>query len=439
MKPKKSLGFWILTSLVIGNMVGSGVFLLPASLASFGTISIFSWIFTSVGAVLIALVFVRLSTIMPKTGGPYAYCRAGLGDFSGFQIAFNYWVAIWVGNAAISNALTSYLAVIWPAIKYDHPLRYIIEVGVIWVLTLVNVCGVRQAGILQLITTILKLIPLILIAFVGIFFIHSTNLLTVNVTHHSNLYAFSGAATLTLWAFIGLEAASVPADNVIHPKRNIPLATITGTLVAAVIYILCTISIMGIIPIHQLASSASPFADAAQIIFGAWGKWLLDIGAVIACAGTLNGWILLQGQIPMAAAKDGLFPQFFAKESKNGTPANGLVFSSMLVSLLLLLTLNQSLVSQFTTIILLAVLASVIPYAYTAVSEIALFIKYPENFQKYHFTKSLILASLAFLYAAWAIIGAGETVVFYGALLFFFCIPLYPWILRTRPKKTTEI
>jgi APA family basic amino acid/polyamine antiporter len=426
---RRTLGFWMLTALVAGNMIGSGIFLLPASLASFGSISLLGWIFTSVGAISLALVFAKMSSLFTRVGGPYAYCREGFGDFIGFQVAYNYWVAVWVGNAAIAIAFAGYLGVFWPSISNNPVNSCLVAMGAVWFVTVVNIIGVRQAGIMQLMTTILKLLPLILIATVGIFFIDIHNITDhFNISGKSNFSALTGAATLTLWSFIGLESATVPADDVQDPKRNIPRATIIGTLITALVYILSTIAVMGVIPFDQLAHSTAPYAEAAKQMFGAWGGWLIAVGAVISCFGALNGWVLLQGQVPLAAARDKLFLHSFAHESKNQTPIVGLVVSSILISLLLLLTLNKTLVQQFTFIILLATLSQLIPYLFTAMAELVIFIRERERFKASRIFSSVVIAIVASIYAFWTIGGSGQETVYYGTLLWFSSLPVYVWM-----------
>lgn len=425
---RRSLGLWMLTALVAGNMIGSGVFMLPASMASYGSIGLLSWVFTSVGALLLGLVFAKLGTIMPKIGGPYAYCREGFGDFVGFQMAYNYWIALWVGNAAIAVAFTGYVGVFVPVLNNNHLLSFFVSAGLVWLMTLINIVGVRHAGALQLITTVLKLIPLVLIATVGLLFIHPHYLADFNVSGKSNFTAFSGAATLTLWAFIGLESATVPADDVQNPRRNIPRATMLGVIIASLVYTLSSLAVMGIIPNAGLAHSTAPYADAARIIFGPIGGTLVAIGAIISCLGTLNGWVLLQGQVPLAAARDNLFPKIFNKMSSSGTPVFGLVFTSILITGLLLLTLHETLVKQFTFIILLATLSSLIPYLFTMVSEIIIFSRNREQFNGKNLAVSITIAILAMIYAFWTIMGSGEDTVFYGCLLFFSSAPIYAWM-----------
>lgn len=435
---RRGLGLWMLTALVAGNMVGSGIFLLPASLATIGSISLFSWIITAGGAILLALVFAKLSTMVPKIGGPYAYCREGFGDFIGFQVAYNYWIALWVGNAAIAVAFSGYLSVFFPVVASSPINSCITAIAAVWLMAIINIIGVRQAGFVQLITTILKFLPLFLIATVGLLFVKGHNLIdNFNISGQSNFSAITSAATLTLWSFIGLESATVPANDVENPLRNIPRATILGTLITAVVYVLSTTAVMGVIPAPQLMHSTAPYAEAAKVMFGPWGSMLVAAGAAISCFGALNGWTLLQGQVPLAAARDKLFLQSFKKTTNNGTPVVGLLVSAVLITLLLLLTLNASLVKQFTVIILLATLATLIPYLFTAMAELILFIRNRELYNGKRLLTSSLIAVFAGIYAAWTIIGAGETTVFYGALLWFSSIPMYVW-MQWRAKKSNE-
>jgi APA family basic amino acid/polyamine antiporter len=431
----KKLGVWMLTALVVGNMIGSGVFLLPASLASFGSITVFSWCATAVGAMLLALVFAKLSTLFPKTGGPYIYCKEGFGNFVGFQVAYNYWIYMWVGNAAIAVAFTGYLSTFFPELAHNNVHAFFITAGAVWFFTIVNIIGVHLAGKFQLVLTVLKFVPLILIAVIGIFFVDTANLAYFNVSGKSNFSALSGGAMLTLWAFLGMESASIPADDVKDPKKTIPRATILGTAITAVVYILSTVAIMGVIPMPQLKDSTAPFADLAGKIFGPWGMYVMGAAAVISCAGALNGWILLQGQIPLAAAKDKLFPKPFAKVSKSRSPVFGIVISSVLITLILLLNFNKGLVDQFTFIISLATLAAIIAYLYTSVAEFVVYIKYPDKMDRKRVIKSLSISALAFIYTFWATVSAGQEIVFYGSLLMFTSIPIYGWMEWQKYRK----
>jgi APA family basic amino acid/polyamine antiporter len=238
----------------------------------------------------------------------------------------------------------------------------------------------------------------------------------------------TAVAALTLWAFIGLESATVPAEDVIDPQRNIPRATIWGTIVTAAIYIAGTIAVLGILPMAELAKSTAPFADAASAAFGTWAGKLVAAGAVASTFGCLNGWILIQGQIPMAAARDKLFPSVFGKVSRNGTPVFGLVISSVLVTVLMASNYTKGLVALFTYMLLLATLTTLIPYAYATMAELMLFVKDRPRFSGRNLARDGTIAGLAFAYSVWAIYGAGQEVAFYGLMLLLAGVPVYVWM-----------
>jgi len=428
---RRALGPWMATALVVGNMIGSGVFLLPASMAPYGAISIVGWLATAVGAFLLALVFSRLGRMMPRIGGPYAYARAGFGEFIGFQMAWGYWIAIWGGNAAIVVAFVGYLAYFWPALGEDPVLGIAAALAAVWLLTALNASGIRQGGLVQIVTTVLKLIPLLLVATAGWAFVDGANFTPFNPTGESDLAAASATATLALWAFIGLESATVPAEDVRDPERTIPRATLFGTLATAAIYILGTVAVLGIVPPAELGTSTAPFADAARAMFGDWAGALVALGAVISTFGCLNGWIILQGQIPLAAARDGVFPALFARTTTSGTPVVGLAIGSVLISALMALNYTKGLVEQFTFIILLATLTALVPYLYATMAELMIFIRERPRLAGQPLSGAVVVAVLAFVYALWTIIGAGAETVFWGAVLIFAGTPVYV-LLRWR-------
>lgn len=423
----------MVTALVVGNMIGSGIFLLPASLGSFGGISIIGWLVSAGGAVLMALIFSRLARLVRRSGGPYTFTREGFGDFPGFIVAWGYWNSIWTTNAAIAVAFVSYMTVFAPALGESPVLAAALGLATIWGLTWVNLIGVHTAGLVQLVTTVLKIIPLVVIGIVGVAYVETSNFVPFNASEQSPLSAIAATVALTLWAFLGLESGTTPAEHVHEPERTIPRATIMGTLGAATIYILGTVAVMGVIPPSELATSNAPFADAASVMWGSWAGYAVGAGAVISCFGALNGWLLLQGQIPFAAARDGLFPKAFARISKYDTPAFGLVFSSILASILLVMNYNEDLVKQFTFIILLATLNTLVPYAFCALSEIMMVIQGKHRLEPRRFASLVVLSVLGFAYTMLAIAGAGQQIVYWGFLLLMAGVPVYVWIQRARP------
>jgi APA family basic amino acid/polyamine antiporter len=335
--PPRQLGFWLCLALVVGNMIGSGIFLLPASLAPYGLNSIFGWIFTAVGGVLLAIVFAQLSRVYPQAGGPYIYPRAAFGECCGFVMAWGYWMSVWVGNAAIAIGTIAYLSELVPAIKSVQGGPQLTAVALIWILTFVNWRGVKQAGVFQLVTTVLKVMPLLAVMVLAVILLVGQDASLIKVEPQPfTVSAMTAAATLTLWGLLGLESATVPAENVIDPKRNIPLATLWGTVVTALIYVVACSAVILLIPGSQLAGSTAPFADAVRLFWGDGAASMLALFAFISGFGALNGWILIQGEMPRVLAKEKIFPQLFAHESRYRTPDYSLFITSGLVTIVML-------------------------------------------------------------------------------------------------------
>jgi APA family basic amino acid/polyamine antiporter len=422
------------TALVVGNMVGSGIFTLPAALSGeAGPASIVALVFTGIGAMLLALVFANLGRAYPKTGGPYHYARRAFGDFVGFQTAWAYWIAAWVGNAAIAVAFAGYLGVFWGDVNTTHWLAAVVAVAAVWLFTLVNIVGARETGWTQLVTTVLKFVPLAVIGIVGLFYMHGGNF-TPFAVHGGFDWHINAAATLALWAFIGLESATVPAEEVRRPERTIPRATIFGTAATTLLYVVALVSIIGVLSPAVLNGSSAPFADAANAMWTgtflgmAWGKWIALV-AMAATLGALNGWILLTARVSLAAADDGLFPRPFAGvHGRRRTPVFGLVVSSALVSALVLYNWNASFGQRFTDIVLLATWMTLIAYAYAAAAEVVLFFRDRHLFSQVRLVRDTAIASLAFAYSVWAIWGSGEEWLAKGFMLLLFGIPVFVWM-----------
>ncbi|HNR72589.1 MAG: amino acid permease-associated protein [Bacteroidetes bacterium OLB12] len=424
MSSAKQIGLWTTTSLVVGNMIASGLFMLPATLGLYGGISLIGWVISGAGAMCLAMVFSWLSKLKPvATGGPYAYTHEGVGDFAAFLVAWGYWISIWCTNAAIAVAFVSYLTAFIPALGHNPMLSVGTGLGAIWFLTWVNTRGIREAGIVQVITTILKILPLVFITLGGVFFLNFDHFTPFNVSTESNLSAITSCTTLTLFAFLGLECATIPSGKVINPEVTVPKATILGTLLTTIIYVSSTLVVMGLIPPDSLHQSQAPFADAAASLWGEWARYLVAGGAVVSTFGALNGWILVQGQMPFAAARDKLFPKIFEKENKYGTPAMGLVISSLLVSVLMSMNFSKSLADTYTFIILLSTLTVLIPYLFSIIAFVMMGAK-----KKMLNTTKYVVAALAFVYSMWAVIGSGEEIVFWGFVLLMAGLPFYAFI-----------
>jgi len=433
--PKNKLGLWTSTSLVVGNMIGSGVFLMPAALAAYGGISVFGWIFSAIGAFMLAKVFSNLSKLLPGAdGGPYAYTRKGFGDFAGFLVAWGYWISLWCTNSALAVALVSALSTFFPVLATSAVAAVLTGLGAIWFLTWVNTKGIVTSGKMQLITTILKIIPLVLVSVGGLFFMKFENFIPFNASNTSDFTAITAAATLTFFAFTGLECATVPSGSVANPEKTISRATMLGTLIATLIYIISSVSIMGMIPAKELQHSVTPFADAAMIIWGSGARYWVSAGVAIAAFGALNGWILIQGQIPYAIAKDNLFPTVFAKQNKKGVPASGIIIGSVLVSVLMAMNYTKGLAEQFKFLILLSTLSVLVPYLFSTAAYIT--IRIEKKYFEGRWFQAIALAVLAFAYAIWAIAGSGQEIVYWGFLLLLLGVPFYVWVHWKKSPKS---
>jgi len=420
------MGFWTAVALVMGNMIGSGVFLLPASLAPYGGVSLVGWVVSAGGSVLLALVFARLAAANPAAGGPYAYTRAAFGDLPGFLVAWGYWISSWSTNAALSVAFVGYLDPFVPSLVRNPASAALLAIVTLWLLTAVNFRSIRDAGHVQVVTTVLKVLPLILVGVGGLFFLNRSHFAISEASPAALARGVTTTATLTLWAFLGLECATIPAGSIRDAEHVIPRATVIGTVLAACIYIISTIGVMGLLPPATLGQTTAPYAEAARVLAGDRAAAIIAIGAAISCFGALNGWILIVGQLPLAVAKDGLFPGIFRRVSERGTPTVGLLIGSALATMLIAMNYTRGLVALFTFIILLATLSTLVPYVFCALAGFLTTRAVPRQP-----LGPSIVAALAFAYSLWAIGGAGAEVVYWGFLLLIAGLPVYVWVVRS--------
>jgi APA family basic amino acid/polyamine antiporter len=427
---QKKIGVWTSTSLVVGNMIGAGVFLMPSALASFGSISLIGWIFSALGAIVIAKVFANLSKLIPSSdGGPYAFSKAGLGDFAGFLVGWGYLISVWTTNAAIAVSFVSALSTFFPILGQSSMLALAAGLACLWLLTWVNTFGVFASGRVQLITTILKILPLALVAIGGLLFLKVQNLLPFNMSGTSSWQAITATTTLTFFAFLGIECATIPASSVENPGQNISKATMRGVWIAAAIYLFSTAGVMGMIPAGELKLSITPFADAAEKIYGHGAKYWVSAGAAIAAFGALNGFILVQGQVPFAMAKDQLFPSFFAKQNKKGIPVNGLVVSSIIITILMFMNNSKNLANQFKLLILLSTFFTLLPYLFTTVSYLIVRAQKATELNKGKTISAVLVSIVAFVFSMWMMIGAGQEIVYWGFIMLMMGVPFYVYMV----------
>lgn len=412
---ERKLGFWMVLALVVGTFIGSGIFQLPAQLAPLGWSSVWGWLITIGGAICLAIVFANLARALPLAGGPYAYVEEAFGRPPAFIVAWSYWLSIWVGNAAIAIAAVSNLSVFVPSLAATPGAGAVAAIGIIWILTLVNCLSVRGGGGVQLVTTLIKVVPLIVVAVLAIGVLAGPYGAPVPAYHAADITVTSvnSAATLTLWALLGFEAASIATRAVRDPERNVPRATIAGTLIVGLLYLATATPVTLFLARSAVAGSNAPFALFVSTFWSPAAGNLIALFAAISCIGALNGLVLISGEFPLAWARDGVFPRFFAAVSRNGIAVRGQLLSSALATLLVAANFSKSLSGLFAFMALLATAAALILYLSCAGAALRL--------QKKGIVArgppTTAIAVVAILYSLWALYGAGWEALKWGAVL----------------------
>ena len=400
-----TIGFWRSWALVVGMMVGSGIFTLPAILAPYGSYSFAAWLVTAFGALCLVFSLSHLATRNPKAGGPYAYVLEAFGKYPAMIVAWGYWISVVIAVAAIAISFSGYLGVFFPIIAGNQFISTLVSLSVVWAFTYISLRGVEEASIVQLITTVLKIIPLLFIGLAGLMVGDVTSVPALNPHNESLPIMISGILLLIMWSYIGIESATIPADETINPKQTIPRALIFGTLTATVVYVISLAGVMALLSLDDLSASTAPFADAAFSLFGTTGAIVIGIGALISIGGALNACVFLTGVVPNVGAKDHLFPKFLAHQSKNGTGARAIILSSSIASIAILINSNKGLLQTFELMILISTFSVLIAYLGAALASIKLQFKDQKHGIKINFF-TLIIAILASLFSASAIFGA---------------------------------
>jgi len=370
-KPPARFGLTTAIALIVGSIIGVGIFNLPTSLASYGPISLVSMGLTTIGALVLAVLFASLARRLPADGGPYAYSRVAFGNPLGFANAWSYWITAWAGNAAIAVGWVLYVE---EFINKDHNRFFsvlLVLVG-LWIPAAINLSGVKNMGAVQVSTTVLKFAALLFMSTVGLFYIKSANFTPWNVSGESAISAIGGGMSIALFSYLGVEVAAVAAAKVRDPDRNIPRATILGTLATAVVYMLSLTAVFGIVPTSKLADSGAPFSLAMNTMFGGtWTGHVMAIAVIISGFGALNGWTMICAEMPLAAANDGLFPKQFKTISKSGVPAFGIIASTLLASIAMIINyIGSNGETVFTTLVLMTGITAAIPYGFSALAQI---------------------------------------------------------------------
>jgi len=424
--PLRQLGFAVALALVVGNMIGSGIFLLPANLAPYGINSIIAWIVTIAGSICLAGVFAMLAKALPQAAGPYDYVHTALGEPPAFFVMWSYWIATWVTNAAISIAAVSYLSSLAPGVFAHTGVSAAAAIGFVILFTAVVLNGARSAGSVQVITSMLKVLPLIAAVVIALMVFGGGGHPAPHAPAPVNLNGIAGAAALTLWAMLGFECAAIPAQRVVDPERNIPRATILGTLLVGLIYFTAFAAIFLLLPGDVTAKSSAPFADLATHYWGATAGTLVVVFAVISCLGALNGWVLIVGDIPLALAERGVFPRMFGTLNQRGMPVAALILGAILSCGLIAANFTRGLTELYGFMALLATAATLVLYLVVALA--ALRLTQVGRIRRGLMTGVTIVGAI---YGLWTLYGAGLEATVWGAVLLATGIPVY-LVMRLR-------
>ena len=416
------IGFWRGWSIAVGCAIGSGIFMMPTLLAPYGLLGFGGWLIAGSGSILVALTMARLVKRIPRTGGPYVYVNEGLGSFAGFIIAWTYWVACISAIAGISIAFVGYLG-FFVSIISDSPIHSLLaSMLLVWIIVILNIRSLEGSSKFQLISTLLKLLPLIFMIFLGMLNFNLDNLPELNPTDLHPISLLATVTTLVMWSFIGIETATVPADNVINPQETIPKILIASVITVLIVYFLVSIAIAAIVPTSELMNSTAPFALAATKILGLTGGTIISIGALISTLGSLNANTLTAGNISLAAARDGLLPARFMSLTKTGTPIFTYLLTGIFVSILLILNYTKGIVNAFVFMAMLSTLSTLIAYAFCALAEF----KFAQTDKKNQTRNNALLLSCGtFVYAFFAIWGAGIEMIIYSLVLILIGMPIY--------------
>ena len=427
---ERKIGFWTCTALVIGNVIGMGIFVLPASLAPYGFNALIGWVIVLAGCLVLARVFSHLAQALPEVGGPYGYISHTLGDLTAYLALWAYWVSVWLTNSALAAGVVGYLVVVFPPLGALPPMWF--AQGLLWALVVVNLCGVRSSGGMQILTTVLKLLPMLAIALLGGWLLltspasYTTHLPTTPIT----LGGITAASTIALFAMIGIESASVPAARVDNPARTIPRSTMVGAILTAAIYIIVSAVPLLLIRQQELADTSAPFALLMdRYAVAGSGRWLALFVAVSGL-GALNGWTLLVGELTCTMAGNGVLPTVLARHNRQGTPVVALIVTGALASAMIAMSYSKSLVSAFTFLTRVGTAASLPLYLCCGLALAALWRRRHAGCTT---RGTMVIAGTCVLFVVYAFVGTGREPFLYALGLAAAGLPLYA-LMRLRRR-----
>jgi len=368
------LGFWSATALVVGNIIGGGVFLLPASLAPIGYNAILSWAVTLTGALCLAYVFGVLGRRLPDAGGAHGFMRLALGDGAAFIGSWGYWLSVWTANAAIATSGASYLTELMPGIRALGWAPPAAAIGLLWGLTLVNLQGIRAVAAVQVVTTLVKVIPIVAIPLVLLQRLWASGTQTFTPFDPAAITAgqVSSGVILTLYAMLGLESAAVPAERIRHPERNIPRSTLLGTGFTGILTMTACCAVIALLPAAEVGASQAPLSLLLSSYWGGWAGILVAFCATVSAYGALNGWVLLSGEVPAAMASRVELPAWLVRRDGRGVARVAVLLGTSLSSVLVAFSYSGSLSGVFTFAVTVSTATCLALYLFCSIGALVL-------------------------------------------------------------------
>jgi APA family basic amino acid/polyamine antiporter len=434
----EELGLGSSTALVVGSIIGTGVFTMPAVMAGAGTSSIITLGVIALGAVLLGQLFGQLTKRVPNVdGGLYAYSRHEFGDFAGFLTAWCYWITCWAGNAAIVSSWVLYVESLFGIENPSAWTNLGIALAGLWIPAAVNLAGVKQMAWLQNVTVVLKFLPLVFVGIVGWFFVTADNFGPFNASGGSLYDGIGIAAGVALFSFIGVECASIAAGRVKNPRRNVGRASVLGTAASGLLYIAVTAVIMGLVPHDELVNDGAPFVAGFKAMFdgAGWAGKAVALIAVVSGLGALNGWTLVTAEMPFAAARDGMFPRAFAKVDAKGTPWFGVIVSTIVASVLMAWSYSgETGLKVFTYLVYLSVVTVAIPYFFSACAQLSYLISRRRKVEGWRLARDIAISVASMLFALWVTMASGYQSVYQTMLLVLVGLPIYAFLKARRER-----
>jgi len=424
----RGIGSLTAIALVTGNMIGSGIFITPAALAEVaGPLALVAWVINVLGYLCLTAVFADLGRAYPISGGLQAFSRRAFGKFAGMQVGYLYWLCAVIGNAAFLTAFTSYLVVFVPEAT-DPWVAFGCSQALLWSLTVGHIIGVRVGGAVQILTTILKVVPLLLLSFALLPLFSLDNLQPVAPHGAGSLLP---AVSLMSWMFIGMESITVPAEEIRDAGRTISRSIYIGFGLTSLVYLLVLVALMGAVPAGQLAASAKPLADVAAATFGPTAARWLSLGALVSIVGILNGWLLVTSRMAHATARDGCAPRIFATlHPRRKTPVVALLVTSLCSGGLVSLYFSGAMLDVYTFIAMLSTATAPTAIGCACAAQVVLLRREPERFRRGQRRRGLVTASLGLIVVVLMIAGAGLEVIGWTLLCMVVPVPYYLWRLR---------